>query len=50
MIHGLVGAGFIEKRESRWHISSSFIHELENMLAVYSTASQPQKIEKPLVQ
>jgi hypothetical protein len=50
MIHGLVGAGFIEKRESRWHISLSFIHELENMLSVYSNASQPQRIEKALVQ
>jgi hypothetical protein len=50
MIHGLVGAGFIEKRESKWHVSSSFIRELENMLSVYSSASQPQKIEKPMIQ
>src|SRR5881296_3606606 len=50
MIHGLVGAGFIEKRESKWHVSSSFIRELENMLSVYSSASQPQKIERPIIQ
>ena len=36
MIHGLVGAGFIEKHESRWHLSSSFTKELEAMLKVYS--------------
>jgi len=50
MIHGLVGAGFIEKRESKWHVSSSFIRELENMLSVYSSASQPQKVERPIIQ
>ena len=36
MIHGLVGAGFIEKKESRWHLSSGFLRELEQMVAVYS--------------
>ncbi len=35
MIHGLVGAGFIEKRESRWHLSSGFSRELDGMLKVY---------------
>ena len=39
MIHGLVGAGFIEKIESKWHLSGSFLRELEQMLAVYSTES-----------
>ncbi|OLD55987.1 MAG: hypothetical protein AUG17_02805 [Crenarchaeota archaeon 13_1_20CM_2_53_14] len=39
MIHGLVGAGFIEKKESRWHLSSGFLRELEQMLTVYSTES-----------
>ena len=39
MIHGLVGAGFIEKRDSKWHLSNSFIRELEQMLTVYSNES-----------
>ena len=39
MIHGLVGAGFIEKTDSKWHLSSSFLRELEQMLMVYSTES-----------
>lgn len=39
MIHGLVGAGFIEKKDSRWHLSSGFLRELEQMLAVYSSDS-----------
>ncbi len=39
MIHGLVGAGFIERKESRWHLSSGFLRELEKMLGVYSTES-----------
>jgi len=40
MIHGLVGAGFIEKRDSRWHLSGSFTKELEAMLKVYATESR----------
>jgi hypothetical protein len=39
MIHGLVGAGFIEKKDSRWRISGGFLHELEQMVAVYSSES-----------
>jgi hypothetical protein len=39
MIHGLVGAGFIEKKDSKWHLSNSFIRELEQMLSVYSNES-----------
>jgi len=39
MIHGLVGAGFIEKKESRWHLSGGFLRELEKMLTVYSSES-----------
>lgn len=39
MIHGLVGAGFIEKKESRWRISGGFLRELEQMLTVYSSES-----------
>src|SRR5207247_8651637 len=39
MIHGLVGAGFIEKKDSRWHLSGGFLRELEQMLTVYSTES-----------
>ncbi len=39
MIHGLVGSGFIEKKDSRWHLSSGFLRELEQMLTVYSTES-----------
>ncbi|HLE65297.1 MAG TPA: hypothetical protein VI816_04120 [Candidatus Bathyarchaeia archaeon] len=40
MIHGLVGAGFIEKLESRWHLSNSFTKELEAMLKVYTAESK----------
>lgn len=39
MIHGLVGAGFIEKRESKWHLSDGFSRELEGMLKVYRSES-----------
>ena len=39
MIHGLVGAGFIEKKDSRWHLSGGFLRELEQMLTVYSAES-----------
>jgi len=44
MIHGLVGAGFIEKKDSRWHLSGGFLRELEQMVSVYSSESglQPQ--------
>jgi len=36
MIHGLVGAGFIEKKDSKWHMSDGFSKELEGMLRVFS--------------
>lgn len=39
MIHGLVGAGFIEKRDSKWHLSEGFMRELEEMMRVYSSES-----------
>ena len=39
MIHGLVGAGFIEKRDSKWHMSGGFMQELEQMMRVYSSES-----------
>jgi len=39
MIHGLVGAGFIEKKDSRWRVSSGFLRELEQMVRVYSSES-----------
>src|SRR6266545_4014815 len=39
MIHGLVGAGFIEKKDSRWHLSGGFLRELEQMVEVYSSES-----------
>ena len=39
MIHGLIGAGFIEKRDSKWHLSNGFLRELEQMLVVYSNES-----------
>jgi len=31
--------GFIEKKDSRWHLSVGFLRELEQMLTVYSTES-----------
>ena len=39
MIHGLVGAGFIERRDSRWRISGGFLRELGQMQSVYATES-----------
>ncbi|HYB92778.1 MAG TPA: hypothetical protein VED00_01365 [archaeon] len=39
MIHGLVGAGLIEKRENAWHVSSNFLRELEQMLILYTSES-----------
>src|SRR5216683_1705745 len=32
MIHGLVGAGLVERRESKWHLSDGFTRELKEML------------------
>lgn len=40
MIHGLVGAGFIEKHDSKWHMSQGFVLELEAMMKVYSIESR----------
>ncbi len=40
MIHGLVGAGLIDKRESRWYVSDGFSRELEGMLKVYGSESR----------
>ncbi len=40
MIHGLVGAGFIEKKESKWHLSLGFTRELEAMLKVYGSETR----------
>ncbi len=39
MIHGLVCAGLIDKRDSRWHLSDGFNRELEGMLKVYTLQS-----------
>src|SRR5438552_3067967 len=39
MIHRLVGAEFIEKRDSKWHMSGGFMQELEQMMKVYSSES-----------
>ncbi len=41
MIHGLVGAGFIQKRDSKWHLSDGFTRELEAMLKVYTAEGKP---------
>jgi len=40
MIHGLVGAGFVEKKESKWHLSDGFTRELESMLKVYGAEAK----------
>lgn len=37
MLHGLIGAGMVEKRNSSWHVSSGFMRELEQMLMIYSS-------------
>ncbi len=37
MIHGLLGAGLIVRRESKWHLSDGFTHELKGMLKAYET-------------
>src|SRR3989442_2410511 len=47
MIHCLVGAGFIEKRESKWHVSLGFISGMANMLFVDFSANPPPKHAKP---
>lgn len=36
IIHGLVGGGLLEKRGTDWHVSTSFMRELEQMLLIYS--------------
>ncbi len=36
MIHGLLGAGMIEKRGPRWHPSDHFPVELKAMLDIYA--------------
>jgi hypothetical protein len=47
MIHGLVGAGFIEKRDSRWHLSRGFVREIQQMLAIYSSIYSSESSLKP---
>ncbi|HDN17656.1 hypothetical protein B6U74_02005 [Candidatus Bathyarchaeota archaeon ex4484_205] len=37
MLHGLEGAGFIEKREGAWHVSRGFLRELEQMVILYTS-------------
>ncbi len=37
MIHGLVGAGLIGKREARWHLTDGFSRELGEMLKIYGS-------------
>jgi hypothetical protein len=39
MIHGLQGAGMIERRGKRWHIGTGFMRQLEMMLRIYSVKS-----------
>src|SRR5947199_8705861 len=39
MIHGLVGAGCIEKRDSKWHTSGGIMQALEQMRKVYASES-----------
>ncbi len=39
MIRGLVGSGMLEKRSSRWHVSSGLMRELEQLLLLYSAES-----------
>ena len=40
MIKGLRGAGFIERREGRYYISSKFLREIEQMARIYSSISE----------
>ncbi len=37
MIHGMLGAGFLGKRDAHWHISKNFIREVEALLQLYSS-------------
>ncbi len=37
MIHGLLGAGIVERRESSWRLSDGFPRELKAMLNIYTT-------------
>jgi hypothetical protein len=39
IMRGLRGAGMIEKRGGRYHVSPRFLAELEQMVRVYSAAS-----------
>jgi hypothetical protein len=40
MIHGLVGAGLIEHKEFRWHLSDGFTRELKEMLKVFKSETR----------
>ncbi len=37
MIHGLTGAGMVEKRESKWHLRNGFRDSLKTMLRLYAS-------------
>ncbi len=40
MIHGLVGAGMLEKKEGRWRVGTGFMRQLEQLLILYSSESR----------
>ena len=37
IIKGMRGAGLIEKRGGRYHVSTGFLREMEQMVRIYST-------------
>ncbi len=43
MIHGLVGAGMLERRKTEWHISSGFLNELEQLTILYAQQAGYQR-------
>ncbi len=45
MIHGLTGAGMVERRESKWHLSHGFQESLKTMLRVYASEKSMERRE-----
>ena len=43
MIHGLTGAGMVEKRGSKWYLSDGFQESLKTMLRIYASEKSPER-------
>ncbi len=47
MVHGLLGAGLVERKDARWHVSKSFLQEVEAMLQIHSKDQTETSTPRP---